>query len=228
MTVKTQLYVWDLHGTLERGNEQAVVELSNRVLQDFGLPYRFTPKMGVDLYGLKWHQYFRSLIPDISDQLAYELQEACFKLSLHDTEIQLRSIRRTPHAARVLDMIGRCQEQVLVSNTREDTLPLFLHRLGLNRYFAPGRYMAVDNHSASGATKTAVVLEILAKAHYDEVIVIGDSESDMQMARAVNAVGVLFNHPYLRRKRCAADCYTSDLRDVLGLLAGCSPRPALD
>lgn len=211
-----QLYVWDLHGTLEQGNEIAVVEISNCILEDFRYAQRFTHEMGIELYGLKWHEYFRALIPHISDKAAYELQDACFALSELDTEIQTRCISRTPRAGAVLTEIGKHQRQVLISNTRPETLPIFVKHLHLESHFPLGTYIAVDNHAkVRSDTKSAAVRKLLDKENYDEVIVIGDSSSDMQLAREIEAFGILYNHPYLPRKSLAADLYTSDLRDVL-------------
>lgn len=57
------LVVWDFHGTLERGNEYAVLETSNDVLEQWGYSERFTEEDAIRLYGLKWQAYFADIPP---------------------------------------------------------------------------------------------------------------------------------------------------------------------
>ena len=76
-----KLFVWDLHGTLEQGNERAVIEMSNKILEAFGYSQRFNEDHIFELYGLKWHQYFEHLLPCEPADRHFELQAACFEFS---------------------------------------------------------------------------------------------------------------------------------------------------
>ena len=39
-----KLFVWGLHGTLEQGNEDAAIEVSNLALEQHGYKQRFKPE----------------------------------------------------------------------------------------------------------------------------------------------------------------------------------------
>jgi len=58
-----KLFIWDLHGTLEQGNERAAIDMSNQILERFGYRERFSDEDVFKLYGLKWFQYFEYLLP---------------------------------------------------------------------------------------------------------------------------------------------------------------------
>ncbi len=53
-----KLFVWDFHGTLEKGNEYAVLEMSNIILEKHGHKERFTELQCRELYGKKWYEFF--------------------------------------------------------------------------------------------------------------------------------------------------------------------------
>jgi phosphoglycolate phosphatase-like HAD superfamily hydrolase len=213
-----KFYVWDLHGTLEQGNEVAVIRLSNEVLADHGFRQRFQDDDAVRLYGLKWFEYFKDLLPDEQPEVWYKLQDACFERSENDVDIQLASVAPTPNSAEVLAAVGKKGIQVLLSNTRPETLPVFVDHLGLARFFDDDHRIAVDGHSLGGRTKVDVMKEYLAGRHFDRIAVIGDSASDMKLGRAIGATCVLYNHPYLPRRDVDADVFTDDLRDVVNVL----------
>lgn len=211
-----KLFVWDLHGTLECGNEVAVIHLSNEVLAYRGFTERFGESQAVTLYGLKWWQYFRSLLPDEESHIWHALQDECFRLSEEDLKIQTDCMSPTPHSREVLSEIGKLHDQILVSNTRPANLRCFMLKLGLDVFFPEGKYFAVDGHTDLKATKEKVIDEYLAvRPTYDSIVVVGDSSADMRLGKHVGGIRVLYNHEYLTRKNAEAELYTSDLRDVL-------------
>lgn len=53
-----KLFVWDFHGVLEQGNEDAVLVISNQILHNFGYTEQFTPAQNRQLYGRKWYEYY--------------------------------------------------------------------------------------------------------------------------------------------------------------------------
>ncbi len=53
-----KLFIWDFHGTLEKGNGGAVVEITNRILQDAGYEQRMDEVLDNLLAGKKWYEYF--------------------------------------------------------------------------------------------------------------------------------------------------------------------------
>lgn len=56
-----KLFVWDFHGTLEKDNEHAVMEISNKVLENLGYTQRLSKEDNLMLYGKKWADYFEYL-----------------------------------------------------------------------------------------------------------------------------------------------------------------------
>jgi hypothetical protein len=49
--ISMKLFVWDFHGVLEKGNDGAVVEITNIALQRFGYSRRMTIQEGEFLSG---------------------------------------------------------------------------------------------------------------------------------------------------------------------------------
>lgn len=63
-----KLFVWDFHGVLEKGNDAAVAEITNSVLQSFGHSRRMTIQEGELLSGKHWYEYFAFLLPHLNHQ----------------------------------------------------------------------------------------------------------------------------------------------------------------
>lgn len=210
-----KLFVWDLHGTLECGNELAVIKLSNEVLSYRGYAERFREDEAIRLYGQKWYEYFRYLLPNEEQHVWFSLQEDCFLLSETELDIQASYMSPTPESHDVLKAISVSHRQILISNTRPGTLRVFMDKLGLDQFFCEGEYFAVDGHTDHRKTKVEVLNDYLQGKRFKEIVVIGDSRTDMSLGSAVGAYRILYNHPYLKRKDIDADTYTSDLRDVL-------------
>jgi phosphoglycolate phosphatase-like HAD superfamily hydrolase len=212
-----KLFVWDLHGTLEKGNERAVIDISNEVLESFGYEVRFAYDDAVTLYGRKWHEYFSWLLPTELKGRRMELQDACFKLSEVDTEIQCRWLSVTDHAGEVLSTIAARHKQILISNTRAANLDIFLKTLALEEFFSAGSAFAVDNHG-DGATQTkrSALQEYLSmNPDFDEIVFVGDSPSDMTLTEVAGGTTYLYAHPEFPFRNCEADFRIRDLRSVL-------------
>jgi phosphoglycolate phosphatase-like HAD superfamily hydrolase len=212
-----KLFVWDLHGVLERGNDHAVIDISNEVLAEFGYDHRFQYDDGQRLYGQKWYEYFAFLLRDEPHERHMELQEACFALSEERPELQCRWMEPTPQVADVLKTIAAKHQQILISNTRQGTLDMFLKLLELADFFSPGRAFAVDQHvQHATTTKRDVLAEFLTTwSHFDELVIIGDSPSDMRLAEVAGGTTYLFAHPEFAFRECRSDFRIRDLRDVL-------------
>jgi phosphoglycolate phosphatase-like HAD superfamily hydrolase len=212
-----KLFVWDLHGTLEHGNHHAVIDISNAVLTRYGYPQQFSYDDGCNLYGRKWFEYFTWLLGEDAYQQAMELQDACFKLSETDFEMQRRWMRPTPHVRDVLTNIAKQHDQILISNTRATTLELFLEDLGLAAFFPPGRAFAVDQHTRHAVrTKADVLGEFLSTGgEYEQLVIVGDSAGDMRLKEVHGGLTCLFAHPEFEFRDCPADRHIRDLRDLL-------------
>jgi phosphoglycolate phosphatase-like HAD superfamily hydrolase len=213
-----KLFVWDLHGTLEQGNDRAVVDISNRVLRSNGFRERFTYEDGQALYGRKWYEYFHWLLGERSYDRALQLQEECFELSECNPQLQYQHIQPTPHAAEVLSAISLKHDQIIISNTREATLDLFIKALELESHFPYDKAFAVDQHMADAIKSKADALRDYPAerpARYEELIFIGDSPSDMEIKLVPGGLSYLYAHPEFSFRQCVADYRIRDLREVL-------------
>ena len=212
-----KLFVWDLHGTLEQGNEEAVVEISNMALKQLGYTAQFTSEHGRDLYGKKWYEYFAFLLPEEAHEKHLELQDLSFAISDERGEaMAMDYIQPARNALQVLATIANAHQQILISNTRPASVPLFIKALGMQAYFDERNAFAVDGHDRHvKRTKQDVLREYLEDKQFDDIIVIGDSAKDMELAEAVDGKGYLYAHAYLPFRSKKGYAKIQDLANVL-------------
>lgn len=212
-----KLFVWDLHGTLEQGNEEAVIELSNMALAQFGYRQRFRLQDSRGLYGLKWFEYFERLLPDEPHERHIELQVASFALSDANPEIIARYMRSATYAHDVLATIADSpHEQILISNTIPTAVPLFLGALGMEQFFGPANAFSTNAHARDAQrSKEDALADYLTDRRFDKVIVVGDSETDLRLAKAHQATAYLYAHPGYDFRAEGGDYRINDLREVL-------------
>jgi len=214
-----KLFVWDLHGVLEVGNDLSVIDISNAVLESFGYKERFSFNDGSALYGLKWYEYFNWLLATNDYERDLKLQEACFELSESRLDLQCRWLQPTPGASAVLAEIESRHDQILISNTRPRSLDTFLSKLGYERFFSASNSFAVDGHAIDARrSKSDVLRRFLsdsAEKQYEDIVIIGDSPSDMKLKDVAGGTTYLYAHPGLAFRECVADHKIHDLRRVL-------------
>lgn len=216
MLASMKLFVWDLHGTLEQGNEDAVVEISNMALAQLGYAQRFTGAHGRELYGLKWYEYFAFLLPDEPHEKHLELQKRSFQLSDNGAHIMAKHMQPAVNALKVVAAIADTHQQILISNTIPTTIPLFINALGMEAYFNKQNAFAVDNHQKEiKRTKKDVLADYLQDKIFDDIIVIGDSDSDMDVAEFAGGKGYLYAHAYLPFRSEKGYARINDLAEVL-------------
>ncbi len=192
-----KLFVWDLHGTLEQGNEKAVIELSNDILERFGYTERFDAQYAQELYGLKWYQYFERLFPEAGHDRHIELQAACFELSNSSAGASVIASYMQPSqgALELLAAIKARHHQVLISNTTPESIPLFINALGMEEFFDETNSLAVNMHTREATrTKKDILAMYLNDRSYDDYIIIGDSDSDMDLTEVAGGKGYLYTH----------------------------------
>lgn len=212
-----KLFVWDFHGTLEQGNERAVVDISNAVLANFWHAERFTECDMERLYGLRWIKYFEDLLPAAPAEEHQRLQRACFELSGKRWDMVCQRIKPAPYAHEVLSAVAASQhEQILISNTQPNSLPKFLDAVNMAHYFR-GRALAAGMHfnGDGGKTKEQILAEYLDEKSYDTVVCIGDSTQDIGLVKVTPGISYLYAHPWRKFKECDTDYKINDLRDVL-------------
>jgi phosphoglycolate phosphatase-like HAD superfamily hydrolase len=193
-----KLFVWDLHGTLEQGNEKAVIEMSNRVLEQFGYAERFDATHTQELYGVKWYEYFEHLLPYENERRHLELQAACFALSNSPEGTRIIANHMSPslHALKVLEAIKAAHEQVLISNTTPESLPAFVKALAMEPYFDKSNRVAVNlHHHGTSLTKKDALAAYLNGKTYDDLVIIGDSGTDIDLVDVAGGQAYLYAHP---------------------------------
>lgn len=191
-----KLFVWDFHGTLEKGNEMAAREVSNLVLEQHGYEERLSEEDAIALYGKMWFEYFAHLLPGEHHDTHVALQQDCFEWPGVE-EVIARHIRPNDHAPNVLEAIRESgHQQILVSNTSERALPVFVSMVEMDAFFDGSNTFAVMAHAREAKrTKQHVLAEFLAGAGaFDEVVMVGDSVNDVQLVPPEQGRGFLYRH----------------------------------
>ena len=214
----TKLFVWDFHGVLEKGNDEAVLTISNHILEKYGFSERFSKKDGERLTGQKWYQYFVDLLPHECDECHKQLQQACFTYSNENIELVASFVSLNDFAHEVLEDIHKSRhEQILISNTQMWALKKYLQIVGIEQYFSEGSYHGIDAHNNLLITKDQTLeMILLKKKHKGKVISIGDSPHDVALAKiGKSGTSFLYSHPGRPFRECEADYKIHDLREVL-------------
>lgn len=198
-----KLFVWDFYGTLERGNELAVREVSNTVLNEFCYEKHFTEQDCHTLYGKHWWEYFAHLLPEEPHERHLELEEAAFTLSNSQPDIIARHIQPNEHAH---DVLAQILHQILISHTRPESLGIFRDAVGMHGYFP---------QTFASKTKQDILRRYLQEKSFDHIVVIGDSPHDVALVAVAGGVSYLYSHPGKPFRDCPADYHIRDLRDVL-------------
>lgn len=210
-----KLFIWDFHGCLEKGNEKAVLEISNRALKHFGHKERFTEKEMDKLYGLKWWEYFEYILSNESHEKHLELQKACFNFQ-NASDIVAKYISPNNHAHFVLEEIKKAGHyQILISNTNPESLGLFIKSVKMEEYFSEENSFAVDLHTKTDKTKNDVLEDFIKEKGFDEIIIIGDSQADMELKDVIGGKTYLYSHKEREFRECESDDKINDLREIL-------------
>lgn len=213
-----KLFVWDFHGVLEKGNDEAVLEITNLVLKEQGHSRRMTREEGHFLAGLRWHEYFAFLLPHLTQPDFFELQSQCLNVSLHNPDIIAQHIQLNDHAHDVLKTIKNSSHtQILISNTPPKSLEVFVKITGIEPYFPPSHRFGVDSHSQSNFTKKDCLEGFIKHKHFPNgIISIGDSPGDMALIyNRPNGKGYLYSHPGRSHRTIECHHKISDLREIL-------------
>lgn len=215
-----KLFVWDFHGTLEKGNEFAVIEITNKALEKHGFAERLNTTDAVRLYGLKWYEYFGHLLPNESHETHVELQNTCFEWP-DVFSIIAKYLEPNDHALTVLGTIKDAEhDQILISNTSVEALPQFVRLARMDNYFHSANTFAVMAHAREvKRTKRHVLEEYLAAqpCAYDEIISVGDSRNDAALVDATRGKAFLYRHPGLAMDE-KLDVHVSSITDLREIL----------
>lgn len=211
-----KLFIWDFHGVLEKGNENAVIHISNKALEKNGYEKRFLESDIDRLYGLKWYQYFSYLMPELSLDDCHKLQLDCFENQFDNWLIIDSIIKPSDNSLDVLKKIKKSgNHQILISNTRPNDIIRFLESVHIRKLFDDDKTFGVNSHQTNNS-KIDILDQYLTDKKYDKIICIGDSEGDLELGRSVGAINYYYKHPYRQHEATdKADFIINDLREVL-------------
>lgn len=211
-----KLFVWDFHGTLEKGNERAVLEYVNMVLVQRGEAKRISYEECKALYGKKLWEFFQSLFPDRSKQECMELQQDFLVAEHQHPEILMSYIRPNDGMMDVLDAISNStHEQLLLSNTEISMLLPFIQSVGIEKYFPDGRRFATNAHEGQQTTKRNLLDDFVVGRSFDHIVAVGDSPHDLSLAEGLDATTYLYAHPGWDFRDYDATYCIRDLREIL-------------
>lgn len=209
-----KLFVWDFHGTLEKGNEHAVVEITNHVLQMNGYVPSLNEALAREWYGKKWYEFFEYMLPDKPHATHIQLQEDCITYQRENPDVVACHIQPNNHAKDVLRAISHAHDQILISNTRLFDLEMFLRATGLDEFFPHGKFFGIDAHQINPkSNKKDVLKKYLIEKSFEKIIIVGDSPHDMIPIES--AITYLYAHKDRPFRECEATHKIKDLRSVL-------------
>lgn len=207
-----KLIVWDFHGVLEIGTENAVYEISNYALQEFGYEARFSKELCDAQFGKKWYLYFKVLMPDLEEEKCIELQNFCSQYSEKNLHITEKHIKPNPKAHQILKSISDSgHKQILISNSHQNFLMPCLNFVGLEGAF--------EHIYANGNTKMKKLDALQFHLQqcgetFEEIIAVDDLPDNLSLKTIPSVKFCLYRHtpPF---PECSADYFTHDLQEIL-------------
>jgi len=209
-----KLFIWDFHGVLEKGNEHSVVEVTNKVLEEYGADARLDMKLCLQLYGKKWSEFYRLLLPSADEKTILEMVDRGIAIS-YETDAFTKYTQPMDFAQDVLLAIQKAgHENLIISNTHPAALDKFLDAVKITSFIS--HTIGVDSHrkDLSGLNnKIPAIKEFLKERKYDKIISIGDRATDVEMGKSINATTYHFSTKGF--EKADPDYQITDLREVL-------------
>lgn len=215
-----KLFVWDFHGVLEKGTENAVLEITNLALKRHGYFRQMTESENEFLFGRRWHEYFSYLMPEIEQEECFNLQTTCFEIQ-KQPEIISKHMRLNDHAEIVLNAIHNSSHcQILISNTVSEALEMFVKTVNVDHYFPLTHRFGINSHHQKEFTKQDCLNKFLQDNDpFEAIISIGDSPGDMALIHQnTKGIGYLYSHPHKKHRQTECHHKINDLRLVLNEL----------
>ncbi len=193
------LFIFDLHNTLVKDNDLAVMSAMNEVLAERGRNARVDTEYVRNYQAIlkPFSEYFRTMLPDASqreiEEMTLATKEKCERFLIK------KYVKKMDGAEEVLQEIKRSGDAVYVlSFSTIASIDIYLQVTGLDRYIDK-RLGIESNQEIRGngdpAKAKAKLLEKYldaAKAIYDRIFLIGDSVYDMRTGRLVGAINIYF------------------------------------
>jgi phosphoglycolate phosphatase-like HAD superfamily hydrolase len=156
------------------------------------------------------------LLPNLTHQEHVALQADCFKFAENNINILTKYIKPNNHALKVISEISKTgNTQIVISNTRQSDLIWFLDSIDIKSFFKDEYIIGVNAHQTH-KTKVDALTKVVKDLQPTKVVVIGDSENDLKMGKAVSATTYFYKHPHREHENTKnADYIIKDLRAVL-------------
>jgi len=210
-----KLVIWDFHGVMEKDNEKAVKDISNKVLEEFGFSERLCDGKTSEFYGLKWYQYFERLLPHESIETHYILQDACQEYGINNLDKIAKHIKPNDYIHEVLENTAKKgYEQIVISNTSPEHLDWFVTQVGVKPYFRNDQIIGVNGHRKKAMSKIEALQQFLEKNPKNSMVSIGDSIGDINLGKHYGAKTVLYCHPGREFPDCDADHKIRTLKEI--------------
>ncbi len=213
-----KLFVWDFHGTLEKGNENAVLLITNKILKNNGYHVQMSIDQNAKLYGKKWFEYFQFLLPAEGLDRCIKLQKDCVDYEKRHPEIVKSFIKPNDYSHEVLKKIRASgNDQIIITNTVRSAFLMFMQATEIEEFFPfETKVFTTNLHDRhSTLTKRTVLEDYLKGKQYESIVVIGDRGPDVELAQFINGISYLYAHPGKDFFDCEADWKIRDLREIL-------------
>ncbi len=208
-----RLFVWDYHGTLCTGAEDALKIILDNVLGSFGIERKVSSEEVRGLFGQPLGDFFRYFQPAIDHAQVAEMTNFFEKLSKDIAPTHIKP-RENVHAV-LGEIRKRGDVNVVVSSTPPHRLLDFLEMISIqdliDHYI--GIPYAIEYRGGKAVAYKARKVKEFAAGRFSSVVMTGDSETDMEIGRRLGATTFfLSDKPYVN-----ADKIISDLSEVLGV-----------
>ena len=206
------LYVFDLHGTLLKGNEDAMYEILQKLFEERNLKINIVKQKLVELMGMPLDKIFGFLSPKSTGEEISQMVDRFRELS---PQISCKHLKPIEGVLEFLMKIKESGNAVAVVTTTHETLASkMIECTGISNY--------VDEIKGLGegdpiSFKTNSIFTIKRKHDYEKVYMIGDKEEDMIAGYYAQAITVLFN-PKEKRKNKYTDFIISNYDDFAKII----------
>lgn len=193
------LFIFDLHNTLVKDNDLAVMNAMNSVLAERGSNVR------VDIEYVRNYQaalkpfaeYFRAIMPAASqhevEEMTLATKEICEKVLIK------QYVKEMDGAEEVLQQIKKKGDDIFVlSFSTITSIDIYLQVTGLSKYIDKKlgieSIQEIQRDGDPAKVKSKLLEENLKTSwgKYDAIFMIGDSVSDMKAGKSVGATNIYF------------------------------------
>ena len=205
--------IWDWNGTL-LNDVDICIECMNTLLEVRKLPLLNHQKY-LDIFTFPVREYYISA--------GFDLHKEDFDIPAHQfIDLYRQQVMRAPLHEDVANVIGelarRGYEQAILSAMERDLLLQTLGDKGIIPLF--NRIFGIDNHLGAGKSLAAAELMHTLNCSADDVLIIGDTLHDAEIAGELGTACILVSQGHQSRARLEATGYPviPRLRDLLEIL----------